>query len=230
MPVDPAQRAERDLDHHNAASSRALLDFRPVFRNRRAMAWIAGYTVHTWELAALSAWAVTFLTATADRFGTLSWLPMPTLLFTAAGLGGLIVSVSGNEMARRYGRVHVVTAAMGGAAASSLCTGWMSGVPPLLAAVLVIAWNATIYPDNSALTAGTVQAVDPSPRAGTMGLHNMCGYTCGFLGPLGDGLALDLAGDNVTLGSGLGFGHLAFVTLMGLFLLRRLGGAASPVA
>ena len=35
----------------------ALLDFRPVFRNRAAMAWIVGYTVHTWELAALRAWA-----------------------------------------------------------------------------------------------------------------------------------------------------------------------------
>ena len=43
---------------------RRLLDFRPVLRNRAAMAWIAGYTVHTWELAALRAWGVTFL---ADR-------------------------------------------------------------------------------------------------------------------------------------------------------------------
>src|SRR5690349_20254202 len=31
-----------------AASPRAPLDFRPVFRNRAAMAWIAGYTFHTW--------------------------------------------------------------------------------------------------------------------------------------------------------------------------------------
>src|SRR4051812_9048394 len=30
-----------------APSNRSLLDFRPVLRNRRAMAWIAGYTVHT---------------------------------------------------------------------------------------------------------------------------------------------------------------------------------------
>jgi len=41
--------------------SRRLLDFRPVFRNRAAMGWIAGYTVHTLELAALRAWGVTFL-------------------------------------------------------------------------------------------------------------------------------------------------------------------------
>ena len=28
------------------------------------MAWITGYTVHTWELAALRAWGVTFITVT----------------------------------------------------------------------------------------------------------------------------------------------------------------------
>ncbi|MBN8945262.1 MAG: MFS transporter [Rhizobiales bacterium] len=37
--------------HAGASAPAALLDFRPVFRNRAAMAWIAGYTVHTWELA-----------------------------------------------------------------------------------------------------------------------------------------------------------------------------------
>ena len=40
----------------HSSSDRSLLDFRPVFRNRRAMAWIAGYTVHTWEMAAVRAW------------------------------------------------------------------------------------------------------------------------------------------------------------------------------
>ena len=37
------------------APSRRLLDFRPVLRNRTAMGWIVGYTVHTWELSALRA-------------------------------------------------------------------------------------------------------------------------------------------------------------------------------
>ena len=60
-----------------------------------------------------------------------------------------------------------------------------------------------------------------------MGLHSMCGYTGGFLGPLGVGLALDFAGDNIALGWGLGFGHLAVITLAGLFVLRRLGSAGA---
>jgi hypothetical protein len=43
----------------------------------------------------------------------------------------------------------------------------MVGVSPQLATVLVIAWNATIYLDSSALTAGTVQASDPAVRGAT---------------------------------------------------------------
>jgi hypothetical protein len=50
----------------------------------------------------------------------------------------------------------------------------------------------------------------------------MAGYTGGFLGPLGVGLMLDLAGDTA-MGWGLGFGHLALVTLTGLAILRWLG-------
>jgi hypothetical protein len=34
------------------APARRLLDFRPVLRNRAAMGWIVGYTVHTWEVGA----------------------------------------------------------------------------------------------------------------------------------------------------------------------------------
>lgn len=208
--------------HSISGGSRALLDFRPVLRNRRAMAWIAGYTVHTWELAALRAWGVVFLTVASERLAAPGWLPAPTVLFTMAGLVGIAVSVTGNEAAQLLGRSRVVTAAMIGAALLSLITGWMVGASLLFAVLLVMLWNAMIYLDSSALTAGTVQAADPALRGATMGLHSMSGYMGGFLGPLGVGLALDLAGDNVTLGWGLGFGHLAVVTLSGLLVLRWL--------
>jgi MFS family permease len=193
-----------------------------VFRNRAAMAWIAGYTVHTWELAALRAWAVTFLAATIARHGAPAWLPGPTAIFTAAGLVGIAVSISGNETAQRFGRARVVAAAMGTAAVLSLLAGWSGFVSAPLAALCVVAWNAAIYLDSSALTAGTVQAAAPGRRGATMGLHSMCGYAGGFLGPLGVGVALDLAGPG-RLGWALGFGHLALVTLLGLAVLRRLG-------
>jgi MFS family permease len=204
------------------ADPRALLDFRPVFRNRTAMAWIAGYTFHTWEMAGLRAWGVTFLTLTAARASAPVWFPTPTVLFTVAGLVGIAASILGNEMSQRFGRSRVVTLAMTVSAGLALCTGWSVQLSEPWAAALVGAWLAFIFLDSSALTAGTVQAANPALRGATMGLHSMCGYAGGFIGPLGVGLALDLM-DNLTLGWGLGFGQLALISVIGLMFVRRLG-------
>ena len=57
--------------------------------------------------------------------------------------------------------------------------------------------------DSSALTAGTVQAADKELRGATMGLHSMCGYAGGFIGPLGVGFMLDLVGNDSPLSWGL---------------------------
>ena len=205
-----------------AGSPGALLDFRPVLRNRRAMAWIVGYTVHTWELAALRAWGVTFLASTTARLGAPPWLPGPDMLFTVAGLVGIAVSITGNETAQRHGRARVVLWAMIAAAVLSLLTGWTTDLSVPLAAAAVLIWNACIYLDSSALTAGSVQAAEKHLRGATMGLHSMAGYAGGFLGPLGVGLVLDATGGNGALAWGLGFGHLAIVTVGGFLALRHL--------
>ena len=176
-------------------------------------------------MSALRAWGVTFLAAVCASQGAPTWLPDPTVLFTVAGLAGIAVSVTGNETAQRWGRGRVVTVAMSTAAALSLLTGWSAGGPAVLAALLVVLWNAAIYFDSSALTAGTVQAADKELRGATMGLHSMCGYAGGFIGPLGVGFLLDLVGSSQ--GWGVAFGHLALITLTGLFFLRRLGARSA---
>jgi predicted MFS family arabinose efflux permease len=216
MPAKPPE-------HARTASPRALLDFRPVFRNRAAMAWIAGYTFHAWEMAGLRAWGVTFLTLTAAQAGAPAWFPAPTTLFTIAGFAGIAVSILGNEVSQKWGRIRIVTLAMTISAVLALSTGWTVGSSAVVAAALVVAWLAFIFLDSAALTAGTVQAADPALRGATMGLHSMCGYAGAFLGPLGVGLALDLAGKNPVLGWGLGFGQLAIVSMVGLIFVRRLG-------
>lgn len=206
------------------------LDFRPVLRNRAAMAWIAGYTVHTWELAVLRAWGVTFLAAAIARHGAPPWLPGPSVLFTLAGLLGIAVSLTGNELSVRLGRGRVVAVAMAAGAALSLLAGASLSVSAPLAALAVLAWNAAIYLDSSALTAGTVAAAEPGRRGATMGLHSMCGYAGGFVGPLAVGAALDLAGPDAAGSWLLAFGHAAPVTLAGLWLLRRLAGPPAAAA
>ncbi len=197
-----------------------LLDFRGVLRNRAAMAWITGYAVHTWELAVLRAWGVTFLAAAIALHGAPAWLPGANVLFTLAGLVGIAVSLTGNELSVRLGRGRVVAVAIASGAAVSLLAGASLFVSAPLAAMAVLVWNAAIYLDSSALTAGTVSAAEPGRRGATMGLHSMCGYAGGFVGPLAVGVALDIAGGD--WGWVLAFGHVAPVTLAGLWLLRRL--------
>src|SRR5438445_707984 len=53
----------------------ALLDFRPVLRNRSALAYSIAYCVHTWEMSALRGWVVTFLTFVAAQTSS-AWTPL----------------------------------------------------------------------------------------------------------------------------------------------------------
>lgn len=218
-----------DAPPPKSAARRGLLDFRPVFANRRAMAWIAGYTVHTLELAVLRAWAVAFLTASFLIQAPPAWLPGPTVLFTLAGLVGIASSLIGNRLAESLGRDRIVAIAMLSGAALSLVAGFGFGASPWVVLLFVVLWNAAIYLDSSALTAGTVQAADPALRGATMGLHSMFGYAGGFVGPLLAGMVLDLAGGDGVAAWGLAFGHVAFIMLAGFAVLRWLGrGQDSP--
>lgn len=207
-------------------SPAGLLDFRPVLRNRAAMAWIVGYTFHTWEMAVVRAWGVTFLTVAATLHGAPAWMPAPSVLIAMAGLLGIAVSLTGNELSVRLGRLRMVSLATAAGALLSLLVGATLAVSAPLAAAAVLAWYAAIFLDSSALTAGTVQAAEPERRGATMGLHSMCGYAGGFLGPLAAGWALDLFGREAVWGWALAFGHVAPFLLVGLWALRRLGSGS----
>ncbi|MBM3588407.1 MAG: MFS transporter [Alphaproteobacteria bacterium] len=215
-----------DAPPPKSAAPRGLLDFRPVFANRRAMAWIAGYSVHTLEMAVLRAWAVAFLTTSFLIQAPPAWLPGPTVLFTLAGLVGIASSLVGNRLAESLGRDRIVAIAMLSGAALSLVAGFGCGASPFVVLLLVFLWNAAIYLDSSALTAGTVQAADPALRGATMGLHSMLGYAGGFVGPLLAGVLLDWAGGEGVAAWGIAFGHVAFIMLAGFAVLRWLGRGA----
>ncbi len=152
------------------------------------------------------------------------------MLFTVAGLVGVLISITGNESAQRWGRSRVVLIAMSAGAVLSLIAGWTAAVSTTLAVTVLVLWNAAIYLDSSALTAGTVGAADKEHRGATMGLHSMCGYAGGFIGPPLAGMILDALGPDTVLGWGVAFGHLALITLAGLALLRHFNRVSRPRA
>jgi MFS family permease len=205
-----------------ATAGVALFDFRPVFRNRSAMAYAAAYCVHTWEMNALRGWAVAFLAYVAATAGPApAWLA-PAVIATAMALVGTGASVFGNEMSIRFGRQRLVRTAFIGSILLAAIIGFAGPLAYGLAVFLVLLYGAMIWLDSSSLTAGTAASADPARRGATLAVHSMLGYAGGFVGPLAIGICLDLAGGMSQIGWGLAFLQVAVVMLLGRILFTWL--------
>src|SRR5437667_126563 len=162
----------------------ALLDFRPVLRNRSALAYSNAYCVHTWEMSALRGWVVTFLTfVAAQRSGT--WPPLaPATVASVMGLIGVWASVWGNELAIRFGRRRFILGTMLTSAALAAVIGFSAALPYAVAAAFILLYAVLIWSDSSSLTAGSAGSAEPGRRGATLAVHSTLGYAGGFLGPL----------------------------------------------
>ena len=193
----------------------ALFDFRPVLRNRSAMAYALAYCAHTWEMNSLRGWAVAFLTYVATTTGETGYWLAPTIVAMTMGLVGTGASVAGNEASIRLGRQRLVRLAMMSCAVCAAGIGFLATRSYPLAAVLVLVYGLLIWLDSSSLTAGAAGSADPSRRGATLALHSMAGYAGGFVGPIMVGWILDLAGGMSPWGWSLAFLHVAVIVLIG---------------
>ena len=193
----------------------ALLDFRPILRNRSALAYSLAYCVHTWEMSALRAWVVTFLTfCAAQSAGT--WTPLaPATVASVMGLLGVWASVWGNELAIRFGRRRFILGTMLASAAMAGAIGFSAALPYAGATALVLVYAMLIWSDSSSLTAGSAGSAAPGRRGATLAVHSTLGYAGGFLGPLVLGATLDLVGGASVIGWGIAFGHVTVALLVG---------------
>jgi len=193
----------------------ALLDFRPILRNRSALAYSIAYCVHTWEMSALRGWVVTFLTFVAAQKSA-AWTPLaPATVASVMGLVGVWASVWGNELAIRFGRRRFILGIMLASAAMAAMIGFSAALPYAGAAALVLLYAMLIWSDSSSLTAGSAGSAEPGRRGATLAVHSTLGYAGGFLGPLALGATLDLFGGASVLGWGVAFGHVTAAVLLG---------------
>lgn len=205
-----------------AGPAGALLDFRPVLRNRSALAYSIAYGVHTWEMSALRAWVVTFLTFVSARSAA-TWTPLaPATVATVMGLLGVWASVAGNELAIRFGRRRFILSTLLASAVMAGVIGFGAGLPYVGAAALVLVYAVLIWSDSSSLTAGSAGSAEPGRRGATLAVHSTLGYAGGFLGPLALGATLDLAGGASVLGWGLAFGHVTVALVAGALVFLWL--------
>ena len=204
-------------------AGRRLFDFRPVLRNRSALAYSLAYCVHTLEMNALRGWGVAFLGYVALSTGTGGTVLTPTFVLTALALLGTTASVLGNEAAIRFGRRRLIAVAM---LASTLVGGTIGLVGTFsygLAVGLLLLFGFIVWLDSSSLTAGAAGTAEPARRGAQLAVHSTLGYAGGFVGPLLVGFILDLAGGMSSIAWGAAFLAVAILGLLALtvFLLMR---------
>ncbi len=105
---------------HGALSFR--IDFRRVFRNRRALAYMIAYSVHNGETSIMRAWVVAYLifaqTGVAARDLALDW--SPAVVATVANVLGVPATIAMAELAPRIGRKLVISLVMTASAATGV--------------------------------------------------------------------------------------------------------------
>lgn len=203
-----------------------LLDFRPVLRNRPAMAFVLGYGAHCFELAAMRAWIVSFWLFTAARSGAPGWIDAVGVS-VAVTLIAMPASILGNEMAIRLGRRRLIAGVMIASSLIAIALGFASAAPWPLVLALLLLHGFAVPADSGSLTSGMVGAAEPDCRGATMALHSTVGFGASFLGPLAMGLAIDgFGGPGSAAGWQAAYFVLALAAVAGLPALR-LGIARS---
>jgi len=194
----------------------ALFDFRPVLRNRSAMAYSIAYCTHTLEMSALRGWGVAFLGFVALGTGAGEGALTPTIAMTVLGLIGTFASVIGNEAAIRIGRRNLIGLAMLASVVLGVSLGWAGSTSYTVAVGMMLVYGALIWLDSSSLTAGAAGTAAPSRRGAQLAVHSTLGYAGGFVGPLVVGLALDLGGGMSRTSWGIAFTAVAVLMLLTL--------------
>lgn len=210
---------------------RAILDFRPVLRNRAAMGYILAYAAHNWELFAFRSWLVAFLAFSASQqpAGSTIWLS-PAAVASLVAVIAMASSILGGEAANRWGRRRMIAIYMYASGALAMVVGFTPELPYAVVVLFMCLYSVTVQADSAALTIGCLTSSEPGRQGATLGLHALVGFSGASVGPLAVGLVLDIWGNGAstlswglafaTMGAGVLFGPLAFAAF-------RAGAAAS---
>ena len=198
----------------------ALLDFRPVLRNRKTLPYIIGYSAHNYELFGQRSWMVAFLVFSASlQPADAPMLFAAATLAAAINLLGPFMSISGNELAIRFGRTRVIFTFMTASGLMACVLGYTAALPWIFVFLLMALHYGLMLGDSAALTSGAIASAPADQRGSMMAAYSFIGFSSAFFAPLVFGVVLDLGGGNQSV---LAWG-LAFASI-GIF------GVLAPVA
>jgi len=201
------------------AHTTRLLDFRPVLRNRKTLPYIIGYAAHNYELFGQRSWMVAFLVFCASlQSADTPMLISAATLAAMINLLGPVFSVTGNELAIRFGRQRIIFLFMTLSGTIACVIGYAAALPWFFVVLLMMVHYGAMLGDSAALTSGAVAATPPEMRGAMMAVYSFLGFSTAFLAPLVFGLTLDLAGGNRSLMAwGLAFASIGIFGVLSPF-------------
>jgi MFS family permease len=199
----------RNFVHPRPTGESLLAAIPAVWRNRRGMLSIWGYTFHNWELLGLWAWLPAFLTAALLLQGhsTESALMFAGLTYLANIAGSIV----GGTMADRWGRIPTILTWSCVSLALSFSIGWLIAAPIALLVALACLYNFAGIADSSTHSTVLAESVPPHYLGVAYAVRSVVGFGAGVISPVVFGWALDASGGSwgiawVTLGIGAALG------------------------
>jgi MFS family permease len=195
-----------------------------VWRNRRGMLSIWGYTFHNWELLGLWAWLPAFLTAAlmSQGSGPAQAATLALSLSALTYVANIAGSIVGGTMADRWGRTQTILLWSCVSLALSFAIGWLIALPIALLVALACLYNFAGIADSSTHSTVLAESVPPHYLGVAYAVRSVIGFGMGAISPVVFGWALDVAGAGRASGDAFGWG-IAWMTL-------GAGGLLGPLA
>ena len=207
--------------HPRPAGEPLLAAIPAVWRNRRGMLSIWGYTFHNWELLGIWAWLPAFLTAALLLHGHPNPAALALLLSALTYVANIAGSIIGGTMADRWGRLQTILVWSCASLAISFSIGWLVAAPIALLVALACLHNFAGIADSSTHSTVLAESVPPHYLGVAYAVRSVVGFGTGVVSPVVFGWALDLFGGKAT-GDPLAWG-MAWATL-------GVGGLLGPLA
>ena len=191
--------------HPRPAGESLLASLPAVWKNRKGMLSIWGYTFHNWELLGLWAWLPAFLAAALlVQGGSTSNALVFAALTYVANIAG---SVIGGTMADRWGRTHTILLWSCVSLALSFSIGWLVAAPFVLLVLLACVYNFAGIADSSTHSTVLAESVPAHYLGVAYAVRSVIGFGAGVVSPFVFGWALDASGNSwgiawATLGLG----------------------------
>jgi MFS family permease len=201
-----------------------LLDYRPVFRNRIVRPYLFAGTTHAWELFGLRSWLVAFLVFADSLRPEGGKLAISAAVIAALiNLLGPVASVTGNELALRYGRPRIIAIGATLSGVGSCLLGFLADAHWIVLLTFAGVHMMLVLIDASSITSGLMGVAAPEQRGATLAVFSFLSFGTGFISPAAFGLVLDLAGGRGTiLAWGLAFGSLGVIGMASLIAAAQM--------